>query len=226
MLYAQLLPSKLDKSRIPAYSAYLTNMTSFGKLTNAFFQASQETTVALASLNFDFTLIKYDAPEEYRGLGEELSTRRKAAAEDGAVHITARKLSALFGSAVPKVPSLLRAYGLRASEIAKLPAANPKQSARHGIFADHVGADGTSIWAAATSGSEAVTIHLLACMLARIWRREEAVSIWCDLVKERKTYLQTTVGEKCDTPFPVSDLMAARIEIERSQLDEWDASAR
>ncbi|KAK4442667.1 hypothetical protein QBC34DRAFT_418408 [Podospora aff. communis PSN243] len=70
-------------------------MASFGKLTNAFLQASQETTVALVNLNFDFTLIKYDA---------------------------------------------------------KLPAANPKGpgAARQSIFAEHAGADGTSIWGAAT----------------------------------------------------------------------------
>ncbi len=201
-------------------------MASFGKLTNTFLQASQETTVALANLNFDFALIKYDAPEEYRGLGEALSMRRKDVAENGAVHVTARKLGALFGSAIPQVPSLIHAYGLRASEVAKQPTVNPKGTARQGIFADHVGADGTSIWAAATSGTDAVTMHLLACLLARIWRREEAVSIWCELVEHRKAHLQAVISEQGGSTLSVSDLTASRIEISRSQLDEWDASAR
>ncbi|KAK3379613.1 hypothetical protein B0T24DRAFT_675376 [Lasiosphaeria ovina] len=201
------------------------SMASFGKLTNAFLQASQETTVAFANLNFDFSLIKYEAPKEFQGLGEALSTRRRAAAENGSVHVTARKLGALFGNATPAVPNLIRAYGLRASEVAKLPAVNPGETAPRGLFADHVGADGTSIWAAATSGTTSVTVHLLACLLARIWRREEAVPIWCELVEQRKALLQSMQPES-DNAVRMSDLTASRIDISRSQLDEWDASAR
>ena len=198
-------------------------MASFGKLTNAFLQASQETTIALANLNFDFSLIKYDAPKEYQGVGDALSKRRKAAAEDGAVHITARKLAALFSGTTPDAPNLIRAYGLRASEVAKLPAVNPNESAQRTIFADHVGADGTSIWAAATSGNEAVKVHLLACLLARIWRREEAVSLWCELVEQRKAVLQSA---QSDNSVSMSDLTASRVDISRRHLDEWDSSAR
>ncbi|KAI5456012.1 hypothetical protein BGZ63DRAFT_397289 [Mariannaea sp. PMI_226] len=120
-------------------------MASLGKLTNAFMQVSQETTLTLANLNFDFALIKYDAPEEYRGLGNSLSTYRKTSAEDGSLHIAARKLTALFQSVIPPVPNLIQAYGTRASEIAASPELNPQGNARHGIFADHIGADGTSI---------------------------------------------------------------------------------
>lgn len=220
------------------HSCSFISMASFGKLTNAFLQASQETTLTLANLNFDFTLIKYDAPVEYQGLGESLSTRRKVTAEDGPLHVTARKLSALFGGAVPHVPHLISAYGSRASEIAKSPTVNPTpqngpsrawKGSASGIFADHVGADGTSIWAAATSGTNAVTIHLLSCMLARIWHREEAISIWAELVEERKARLQAGVsGDNHSTGgfANISDLTASRVEISRSQLDEWDASAR
>lgn len=200
-------------------------MASFGQLTNAFLKASQETSIGLAHLNFDFAIVKYDAPQEYLGLGEALSKRRKDAAEDGPLHVTARKLGALFQSAMPEVPNLIQAYGLRASEIAKLPEVNPKASARHGIFAEHMGADGATIWASATSGKETVTMHLLACMLARIWSREEAVSIWSELVEYRKVFLQRTI-EDYETGFRVSDLAASRIEISRAQLDAWDASAR
>ncbi|OTB13474.1 hypothetical protein K445DRAFT_44822, partial [Daldinia sp. EC12] len=191
----------------------------------AFLKASQETSIGFANLNFDFALIKYDAPREYLGLGEALSKRRKNAAEDGPLHVTARKLGALFQSAMPNVPNLIQAYGLRASEIAKLPEVNPRATARHGIFEEHVGADGTTIWAAATSGKETITMHLLACMLARIWTREQAVSIWSELVEYRKNLLQKTI-EGCEAGFNVSDLTASRIEISRDQLDAWDASAR
>lgn len=200
-------------------------MTSLGQLTGAFLKASQETTIAFANFNFDFALVKYDAPEEYNGLGKALSRRRKTDAEDGAVHVTARKLGALFRDIMPDVPNLLHAYGLRTSEIAGSLDANTPKSTDRGMFADHVGVDGTSIWAAATSGTDTVTMHLLACMLARIWSREEAVPIWSELVEQRKLSLQKAVNAS-DVGFQISDLAASRIEVSRGQLDEWDASAR
>lgn len=233
----------------------VATMTSFGQLTNAFLKASQETTVAFANLNFDFAIVKYEAPEEYKGLGEALSQRRKHDAEDGQLHITARKLGALFSGIMPDVPNLIQAYGLRASEIAREDRVNPKVTPRQGMFADHIGADGTTIctffpsashyiykkkkkkkkvvkpahkgWlgAAATSGKETVTMHLLACMLACMWERQDAVPIWSELVQERKNRLQNLVTGS-DMGFKVSDLAATRIEISRAQLDEWDASAR
>lgn len=120
-------------------------MASFGQLTNAFLRASQETTIAFANLNFDFALVKYDAPEEYKELGEALSQRRKDTAEDGDVHVTARKLGALFHGIMPDVPNLILAYGRRAGEVAGKDKAVPKTAARQRVFADHMGADGTSI---------------------------------------------------------------------------------
>ncbi|PON23268.1 hypothetical protein TGAM01_v207795 [Trichoderma gamsii] len=200
-------------------------MASLSNLTTAFMKASHETTLTLANLNFNFALIKYDAPEEYHALGESLSSHRRKAAEDGAIHVAARKLTALFQSVIPPVPKLIHAYGLRVSEIAKLPTVNPKGTPKQGLFADHVGADGTSIWASATSGSEAVTMHLLACMLARIWKREEAIAIWTEFVQQRKLHLQSGITE-CDGPLKISDLAASHIELTRTELDEWDASAR
>lgn len=206
-------------------STSTVSMASLSNLTTAFLKASHETTLTLANLNFNFALIKYDAPEEYHALGESLSSHRRKAAEDGAIHVAARKLTALFQSVIPPVPKLIHAYGLRVSEIAKLPTVNPKGTPKQGIFADHVGADGTSIWASATSGSEAVTMHLLACMLARIWKREEAIAIWTEFVQQRKLHLQSGITE-CDGPLKISDLAASHIELTRTELDEWDASAR
>ncbi|MCJ1381143.1 hypothetical protein MMC17_004252 [Xylographa soralifera] len=181
-------------------------MASLGQLTAALISGSQETSLALASLNFDFSLVKVEAPIEYQGFGMALSKRRKTDAEAGLTHITARKLGALFEEGLPDIPSL-----------------NPKGSKEDGPFADHVGADGTTIWAAATSGRGAIAVHLLACMLARIWKAPEAISIWTELVIRRKVALQ----DQCQTQtFQLFTLEAAQVQLTREQLSAWDASAR
>ncbi|KAK3384109.1 hypothetical protein B0T24DRAFT_689062 [Lasiosphaeria ovina] len=43
------------------------------------------------------------------------------------------------------------------------------------VVVDHVWLDATSLWASATSGKSTVALHLLACMLSRIWK-SKAVS--------------------------------------------------
>ncbi|KAL9607957.1 MAG: hypothetical protein Q9167_007180 [Letrouitia subvulpina] len=149
----------------------------------------QETQIALASVNFDFSLFKVETPTEYQGLGRRLSRRRREAAEQGSEHIIARKLGALFAHDIPDTPNLFRAYGLRATEIADL---SPQGSTDDGAFQDWTGADATSIWAAATSGREAIAMHLLACMLARVWSASEATSIWDEIVEVRKKELMAT----------------------------------
>ncbi|KAI1310064.1 hypothetical protein F5Y03DRAFT_403671 [Xylaria venustula] len=184
---------------------------------------NQETNVGLVHFNFDFALNKYEAPLEFQGLGRELSQARIKAAEDGAVHITARKLGALFRQCLPSTSHLIKAYGTRASEIASDPKVNPKLSRKHGVLADHVGIDGTSIWAAATSGAESIAVHLLACMLARIWSRPEAIAIWAELVWERKKELERT--DVADPQYLMA-LNDSRIDITRDQLAQWDSSAR
>ena len=89
----------------------------------------------------------------------------------------------------------LRVSGLRASEIVENPDFNPRSNPSHGPFVDYVGADGTSIWAAATSGPAAVAVHLLASLLAHMWSGPEATSIWGELVAARKTLLQALLQE-------------------------------
>lgn len=143
-------------------------MAGVGRIVAALASGSQETTVALANLNFDFSLVKVEAPVEFKGLGACLSSKRKKEAECGTVHVTARKLGALFADGLPAIPNLLQAYGRRVTEIAEAPHINPKGSRFDGPFVGHVGADGTTIWAAATSGQGSIAVHLLACMLARI----------------------------------------------------------
>ena len=106
-----------------------------------------------------------EAPKEFLGVGESLTKQRLEAAESGSSHITARKLGALFEQIIPDTPRLFEAYGTRASAIASQPCLSTTQATQGGIFSGFVGVDGTSIWAAATSGRGAIAVHLLACML-------------------------------------------------------------
>jgi hypothetical protein len=183
----------------------------------------QETTLTLANLNFDFSLFKVEAPTEYQGLGKTLSKQRREAAETGSEHVFARKLGALFVQVLPSTPHLVSAYGLRSSEIAKLPAVNPQGSRDDGIFRDWIGADATSIWAAATSGPGAIAVHLLACMLARLWPASEATAIWDEIIESRKRELSAMDPME---PLNLATVSAAQIEIIREQMSNWDASAR
>jgi hypothetical protein len=171
-------------------------------------------------------LIKLDAPPEYSGLGSLISQKRKTDAEDGRLHQTARKLGALFDAVVPRAPALFKAYGIRATEISSIPSVNPKPSSRDGVFANHIGADVSSIWAAVTSGGTAIAVHLLACMLARIFSGPEATSIWVELVLKRKAEI---VEASQDAMYPSDhhvELLAAKQDISRADLASWDASAR
>ena len=179
--------------------------------------------MGLANVNVDFSLLKLEAPAEYKDLGAALSIRRRFAAESGNTHITARKLGSLFEQILPSTPSLIKAYGLRASEIAQYPSVNPKGKQADGPFAEHIGVDGTTIWAAATSGKGAVAMHLLACMLARIWKASEAIGIWEQILQERKLELSTF--DESEAIF-AQNLTTGRISLTREELAEWDASAR
>ncbi|KAI0154302.1 hypothetical protein GGR57DRAFT_110719 [Xylariaceae sp. FL1272] len=126
-------------------------MASIGRITSAALSQSNELTVAAATLNFVFALFKCEAPKEFSGCGNALSLSRRADAEDGQAHVTARKLGALFESMVPQIPHLIKAYGTRVSEISVSAEIKCDRHA-NGIFAKHTGFDGTSIWAAATFG--------------------------------------------------------------------------
>ena len=128
-------------------------MAWIGRVAVAAAAGSQELTLALANLNFDFAVIRYDAPREYLPLGLSLSRKRRRNAEEGRIHATAKQLGALFADALPKIPNLSKAYGRLVSEIAESPKLNPQGTRSDGPFADFVGADGTSIWAAATWSS-------------------------------------------------------------------------
>ncbi|KAL8789827.1 MAG: hypothetical protein Q9213_000895 [Squamulea squamosa] len=198
--------------------------SSISKLIPSMASGSLELQPALANLNFDFALWKVAAPKEFEGVGSALSTCRRDDAESGMLHTIARKLGALFERKVPSTPNLIKAYGTRASEIAQALSLDEKARKSYGVFASRAGADATSLWAAATSGTSAISIHLLACMLARIWDAPEATSIWVEVVKRRK---EEVIAEFDGTDIAyLATLSAAQQDLPRAQIAEWDDSAR
>lgn len=192
-------------------------------------QATNEVTVAAASINFDFCLVKYEAPKEYRPIGKLLSIKRKQDAEHGASHATARRLTALFDGICPNTPNLITAYGNRVSEISQQATDRESQEHSKSIFGLYTGVDATSIWAAATSSqgsmAGAIHVHLLACMLSTMFDAAEATSIWVELVEERRKAIAQSLERDEEVSF-ASAAAAAQQEITRSQLADWDASAR
>ncbi|KAK8069992.1 hypothetical protein PG994_006608 [Apiospora phragmitis] len=203
-------------------------MASLGKLNTSLIQGVNENTLALANLNFDFSLVKVQAPSEFQEIGLALAEKRRQNAEGGTSHQTARKLGALFESLIPPVPRVIAAYGHRASQIIQKPGANPSGSTeRHGPFAAFVGADATGIWAAATSGQASIATHLLACMLARTFSDPtKAVSVWAELVHERKQEIMAFNAQSNLSMPEIAALNAASQQVTREELRLWDAGAR
>ena len=177
---------------------------------------------ALANVNFDFSIVKFAAPPEYSEVGFAISPKRRREAEDGHVHTVARKLALLFCDDLPEIPNLVRVYGIRATEIVKDSKVNPRGTSLDGPFHEHIGIDGTSLWASATSGKGAVAVHLLACMLSRMWKGR-ATAIWAEMVARRKAMLRERLA---GDNFSIDEFTASAILISRDQLSEWDASAR
>ncbi|KAK4448938.1 hypothetical protein QBC34DRAFT_449178 [Podospora aff. communis PSN243] len=181
---------------------------------------------ALASATNEVT---YEAPKEFHPVGQLLSNRRKRDAEDGKSHTTARRLAALFAGVCPKTPALIKAYGKRASDIATQATKKISPSHFNSIFSQYTGVDATSMWAAATSSQDAeggaIHVHLLACMLASVWEPPEAISIWAEIVEQRRLEIALEVDRGGSVPFATA-VAANQAEIPRQQLAEWDASAR
>ncbi|KAH7083970.1 hypothetical protein FB567DRAFT_447277 [Paraphoma chrysanthemicola] len=195
-------------------------MASISKFSTALLSVPNEITVAAANFNLNFSLMKVEAPPEFHGLRDALSQARRREAEEGTQHVTARCLGALFEAIIPPIPHLSTAYGKRVSELS-----GQLQSPQlAGMFADRAGADGTSIWAAATSGQHALAMHLLSCMLSRIWKPAEATSLWVELVERRKQEILNAYSDS--TATGISSIMAAQQSITRDQLAAWDASTR
>ncbi|CVL04921.1 uncharacterized protein FMAN_12946 [Fusarium mangiferae] len=200
-------------------------MPSFGRLQAALASATNELTLAAANINFDFTLVRCEVPKEFEPLGSALSQTRKENAEGGTAHITARRLGVLFEGILGPTPALVKSYGIRVSEIAQAVQKENPPEIEESIFAAHAGADGTSIWAAATSSPTALHVQLLACMLARLWSASEATSIWVELIKERRKQIEGLWNDEEPLRF-ATVAAAAQSDISRASLAEWDASVR
>ena len=165
-----------------------------------------------------------EAPAEFRGLRSALSFARRYNAESGTPHRTARRLGALFEHLIPSTPNLIIAYGKRVSHIIKTPGVNPQGSPIHGPFQSFVGAEGTALWAAATSGIPAIGIYLLACLLARAWDAKESIAIWVELVEVRRRAIEEAV--RSNELVSEGSLVAASQEISKHELRILDASVR
>ncbi|CAM1500459.1 Fc.00g096210.m01.CDS01 [Cosmosporella sp. VM-42] len=199
-------------------------MADLGNFGASLISAKNENTAALVNINLDISLYRSDPSPEFLRVGSALAAWRKREAEDGELHKTACRLGFLFNELVPETPNLIRCYGARASDIMNSPNINPQGTAEDGPFRDVVGADGTCIWAAATSISASLSAFLLACMLARAWDAKKATSIWAELVHERITQVEAQINmNKVVSPHTV---MAIRQDISRADLAKWDASAR
>lgn len=204
-------------------------MASIGSVNTAATSFRAEATNALVNINLElnfFTKRLVEPPQEYAGVGQNLAPSRRHEAQEGVRHTIARKLGLPFKdrSILPATPELIKAYGSRASDIARSSAANPQGDASHGAYAGMIGADATTLWAAATSGLPAIQCHLLACLLARIWEPAEATSIWVEIVTKRKAELKLRLINEGELDHDV--LFVVTEELPRSHLRDWDASAR
>ncbi|KAI1088930.1 hypothetical protein F5B19DRAFT_485614 [Rostrohypoxylon terebratum] len=131
-------------------------MASIGQVTAAATNFRAENTNALVNVNLELNLFTrrfIKPPREYAEVGQHLAPSRLREAEGGTRHTIARKLGILFkdSKSLPSTLELIKAYGLRASEISRDSVANPRGNVSHGPFAGMIGADATTLWAAATS---------------------------------------------------------------------------
>lgn len=199
-------------------------MASLDKVIASLFSISNEATASLVSAKVDFSLFRFEAPPEFAQVGPSLSRSRLAEAETGATHKTARRLAALFEQLTPNTPKLVSAYGTRVSQIITRPAINTPGSKSHGPFEAYAGTDATALWASATSGTSAIGMYLLACLLARAWQHKHAVSIWVELIEERKKAIRA--GFDRNEAVSEASLVSTLQEISRDDIAHWDSSAR
>ncbi|KAI1328451.1 hypothetical protein F5Y16DRAFT_154986 [Xylariaceae sp. FL0255] len=185
---------------------------------------NNENNIALINVSLDFSLLKCDAKPEFQPIGPALTVQRREEAESGPIHRTACTLGFLFNDVLPDTPSLFKAYGRRVSEIIVQPNVNPPGTASDGPFQSFVGADCTSIWAAATSSDASIAVHLLACVLARAFDSKSATSIWFEIVEERKHQIEKLV--KDNKMVHPNTYLASKQIVSRSDLAAWDTSAR
>ncbi|KAK2012149.1 hypothetical protein LZ32DRAFT_678456 [Colletotrichum eremochloae] len=199
-------------------------MANFGNFQNSLLSNKNEFSPALVNINLDISLFRCNPAAEFLRVGSALTSWRKKEAEDGHLHKTACRLGFLFSEILPDTPELLKAFGTRASEILDSPNINPQGTAEDGPFRDFIGADGTCIWAAATSTAASIGVYLLACILARAWDAKTATSLWVELIRDRKAQVQSLLDSgKIVNPHTV---IAIQQDVTRDDLAKWDASVR
>jgi len=96
--------------------------------------AKNENILILFNINLDFSIIKFILLLESNALSLALSLRRKKQAKDSNMHTVVRKLALLLCHDLPDIPNLIKAYGKRASKIAKNLAVNPQDNLLNGAF--------------------------------------------------------------------------------------------
>ncbi|CRK25823.1 hypothetical protein BN1723_013709 [Verticillium longisporum] len=136
-------------------------MTSIGKISFSGASFTSENTVALLHLNVDVCFWRCDPSPEFVPVGSALTVKRRVEAESRSIHRTACKLGFLFNEVIPDTPNLVKAYGKRVSEILALPKVKPQGTEEDEPFRPFIGADCTSIWDAATSGSPSISVELI-----------------------------------------------------------------
>lgn len=199
-------------------------MASIPNISGSIAAANNQNIAGLVNINLDVSLVRCTPPVEFSSIGPALSLHRRKEAEDGQQHRLACRLGFLFNDIIPKTPRLITAFGTRVSDILRRPGVNPQGTDEDGPFRDFVGADGTSIWAAATSNLASLSVYLLACLLARAWDPKDATAIWVELVHDRQRQVQAQL-EQNSIVNPYTH-MAAMQDFDRSELARWDASAR
>ncbi|KAL3433950.1 hypothetical protein BDV09DRAFT_196312 [Aspergillus tetrazonus] len=167
---------------------------SIGRITNSILSGSNENNLSLATINFDFSLIKCAPPKEFEPLASALSGHRRRDAEE------------------------------RVSQIVQTPGINPRGNTTHGPFENFVDADGTTLWAAATSGISSIGVYLLSCILAQSWDSKQATALWVELVKQRQLEIESAYEN--NHKVSISALFSARQDISREELARWGNSAR
>ena len=185
---------------------------------------TNENNIAAVIVKCDFSLFKCEPSTEFAPIGLALSQKRRIEAEEGPQHKIARRLAALFEQTVPSTPKLLSAFGTRLSEIMATPGVNPSGTSRDGPFKDFVGADGTGIWAAATSGTAALAMYLLASLIAQLWDSQNAIALWVELVETRRNHVKEAVSR--NEMMTSLSVLGAQQDFPRQDLASWDASAR
>lgn len=224
--FFSVVPSRNPGSRLPYDSIETMGDSLISKLIASTISIPSELSLAAANFNLDFTLVKLEAPSEFGAVQDSLSPFRRKEAEGGGLHRTARKLGALFHGIVSPAPALLSAYGARVSQIADKQKLEPSERAKHGIFSYISGTDASSLWAAATSGENAIVVHLLACMVAAIFDAPQAVALWMELIDRRKIELENTKEPGIDYGKAIASAMAAKQHFTRDELATWDNGAR